>query len=358
MEADMLVFQILLLGIILLVLPVIVGSLFIGVDRRMKKLPFLWISGQMLLWAGFQIITVPLVLTEGGFERVVLLFWAYIAVLVVAAVVCYVVRRKKEAVSLRVVESISGRERTKYYVLWALFWGIFLFQMVQCFRLAYADGDDAFYVATAAITEESNTMYQKVAYTGGSTGLDARYGLAPFPIWIAFLARVSGIRTVTVAQVLLPPVLIGMAYGVYYLLGSKLFARHKERIPLFLIFTEILVLFGDYSMYTPEKFLIARSRQGKAALCAMIIPFLIFLLLVLMEKLEEKQRISLGYWCVLLCSLTAACLCSTLGAVLTCMLVGVTGLCGVVCYRRWKILIPMVLCCIPCVVEALLYLMY
>lgn len=339
-------------------IPTLVGSLFVNENRRTVKLPFCWISGQMALWAGFHVIAVPLVLIQGEFNHVVGLFVGYTAILVAAAAIRLVMRKKKGTVTLRAVENFDRKERKKYYILWAVFWAILLFQMVQCFRLAYADGDDAFYVATAAIAEESNTMYMKLAYTGGTTGLDVRYGLAPFPIWIAFLARITGIQTVTVAQVLVPPVLIGMAYGVYYLLGGRLFAKHKERLPLFLIFAEILVLFGDYSMYTPEKFLIARSRQGKAALSAIMIPFLIYLLLVLMEKLEEKQRISLAYWGVLLCSLTAACLSSTLGAVLTCMLVGITGLCGAVCFRRWKVLVPMAACCVPCVVEALLYLMY
>ncbi len=354
----MLMLRVLLLGIILLVIPALVGSLFAGVDRRHNNLPFMWISGQMLLWAGFQIIAVPLVLAEGRFERVVQLFLGYTAALIVAAIVVFLIRNKQKRPILHSVQNEAKNARRRYYILWALFWGILIFQLVQSLRLAYADGDDAFYVATAAIAEESNTMYRKVAYTGGTTLLDVRYGLAPFPLWLAFLARVSGIRTVTVAQVMVPPVLIAMAYGVYYLLANRLFVKHKERVPLFLIFTELLILFGDYSMYTPEKFLIARSRQGKAALCAIVIPFLIYLLLLFLEKLEQEQRVPVAYWGLLVCGLTAACLCSTLGAVLTCMLIGITGLCGAVCYRKWKFLVPMAACCIPCVAEALLYLMY
>lgn len=354
----MFVLRILLLGCFVLALPVVVGSLFAGMDKRINKLPFLWISGQMLLWAGFHAIALPLILTLGEFDTVVVLFCVYILVLTAAAAVRYVIKGKNKPIKLTVVDDFSAKQRRNYYIAWGIFWAVFLFQMVQAFRLAYADGDDAYYVATAAIAEESNTMYQKIAYTGGSTGLDIRYGLAPFPIWLAFLARISGIQLVSVAQMFVPPVLIGMAYSVYYLLACRLFAKHKKRIPLFMIFTELLILFGDYSMYTPEKFLIARSRQGKAALCAIVIPFLFFLLLMLMERLEEKQTMSLAYWGVLLCTLTTACLCSTLGAVLGCMLVGITGLCGAVCYRRWKLLLPMALCCVPCVIEALLYLLY
>ena len=43
-------------------------------------------------------------------------------------------------------------------------------------------------------------MYQKLPYTGMSTELDVRHGLAPFPIWIAWLSQMTGIATVAVAQ--------------------------------------------------------------------------------------------------------------------------------------------------------------
>ncbi len=353
----MLAFRILLLGILLLVMPVIVGSLFLSVDKRLPKLPFMWISGQMALWAGFQVITVPLVLKEGRLTNVVQLFWCYMAVLVVMALLVFGVRKKRGRVSLRLVEGEAGAQKKKYYLMWAVFWVLLIFQIVQSVRLAYADGDDAYYIAVSTIAEESDTMYMKQAYTGGTTTLDARYGLAPFPIWIAFLARVSGIRTVSVAHVAVSPVLIVMAYGIFYLLGSKLFAKKKNRLPLFLIFTELLVLFGDYSIYTVERFMIERSRQGKAALASIVLPFLLLLLFLLLEKIQENQKISIWYWALLICTLTAACLCSTLGALLTCMLIAITGLCAAFSYHRWKFLFPLALCCVPCVMVSIIYVM-
>lgn len=354
----MLVLRVALLGIILLGIPVIVGTLFFPVDRRMKNLPFSWISGQILLWAGFQVIAVPLVIREARFTQVVQIFGVYMAVITVAAGMVHIFRKKSGAgAALRVVNGVRESRKKAYYLFWAVFFGMLLFQIVQAFRLAYADGDDAYYVAVASIAEESDTMYRKMAYSGGFTELETRYGLAPFPLWIAFLSRISGIRTVSVAQVVLPPILITMTYAIYYLLGSRLFAKNRERIPLFLIFTELLVLFGDYSFYTAENFMIARSRQGKAALGNIIIPMLLLLLFLLLEKIQENQKIAVSYWLLLICTLTAACLCSTLSALLTCMLVGITGVCAAVCYRRWKILLPLAACCVPCACVAILYVM-
>ena len=240
---------------------------------------------------------------------------------------------------------------------------LLLVQLVLAVLMVYGDGDDAYYVAISAAAEESGRMYQKIPYTGMHTELDVRHGLAPFPIWIAWLAQMTGITTVIVAKTLVPVALISMTYGVFYLLGSRvLFAgegayRKKWALPAFLLCTEVLVLFGDYSYYTVENFMIARSRQGKAALGSILIPMIFFLLLTLLRKIQEEQKITVGFWVLLGSVMTACCLASTMGALLACMLVGTAGLCGAVSYRKWKLILPLSGCCIPCIVYAGMYLL-
>ena len=61
----MTVLQILVAVILLLGIPMIVGSLFgRGVDQDMRGPVFWWISGQIFLWACFQLICVPLILEK------------------------------------------------------------------------------------------------------------------------------------------------------------------------------------------------------------------------------------------------------------------------------------------------------
>ena len=198
-------------------------------------------------------------------------------------------------------------------------------------------------------------MYQKLPYTGMSTELDVRHGLAPFPIWIAWLSQMTGIATVAVAKTLLPVALISMTYGVFYLIGSRGLSQGKN-LPLFLVCTEVLVLFGDYSFYTVENFMIARSRQGKAALGSILIPMIFFLLLLLFRRLQEKQKITVGFWILLTAVMTSCCLASTMGALLACMLMGVAGICGAIAYKNRKILPPLAACCVPCIIYAGMYL--
>ena len=345
----MIVVRLLWLAVLVLVLPACVGNCFAGVDKPHKNIVFLWISGQMLLWAGFQVICVPVILTEGRLEKVVLWYGVYITgLLAVSAVLWFRNHKGPKAVW-------TQKPDREAVILWVIFGILLLLQLVLAVVMVYNDGDDAYYVAISTAAQESGKMYQKLPYTGMSTELDVRHGLAPFPIWIAWLSQMTGIATVAVAKTLLPVALISMTYGVFYLIGSRGLSQGKN-LPLFLICTEVLVLFGDYSFYTVENFMIARSRQGKAALGSILIPMIFFLLLILFRRLQEKQKITVGFWILLTAVMTSCCLASTMGALLACMLVGVAGICGAIAYQNRKLLLPLAACCVPCIIYAGMYL--
>ena len=323
-------------------------------NRGKGRLIYMWVCGQFVLWAVFWVISLPCILLETDFLPVVYSYGG-VSLAIALAGGCMVLHRLRKANrhGFRLLRSRTQDKGSN--IFWILFAVLLLFQLVQAVRMTYADGDDAYYVAISEITVNAETMYRKLPYTGGSTGVDIRHGLAPLPIWIAFLSKISGVKAASVAHVAVPLVWIPMTYMIFYLLGRKLFADKEQRIPLFLIFAELLIIFGDYSFYSVENFMIARSRQGKAALGSIVIPMLFVLLFVLMSRLEEQKKCGFAYWGLLLCVMITGCLCSTMGAVLCCMLLAVAGLCGAVAYRRWGILLPLALCCMPCLLSTILY---
>lgn len=353
----MIAVRLLWLAILLVIVPAWIGNCFQSVDKPYRNVVFLWISGQMLLWAGFQVICVPVVLLNGSMWMVTLGYSIYLLVLL-AGVTVMQLRLPHHKWKLLHTE----KPEKSVLLLWTIAGVLLLVQLVMAVVMVYNDGDDAYYVAISAAAEESGRLYQKIPYTGMNTELDVRHGLAPFPIWIAWLSKMTGIRTVVIAKTLLPVVLISMTYGVFYLLGSRgLFAgdgvsQRKWSLPAFLICTEVLVLFGDYSFYTVENFMIARSRQGKAALGSILIPMIFFLLLFLFRKIQEQQKIPGAFWVLLGTVMTCCCLASTMGALLACMLVGTAGVCGAVSYKKWKIILPLFASCIPCIIYAGMYL--
>lgn len=351
--------QLLVLGLLLFAVPIMIGSLFSHMDKISEGILFRWVSGQFLLWAGFQLICVPLILKESSFGFAANLFTGYLLALILLALG---VGMKRYAKGLGRQSGFYGNGRKGNWqegsMLWGVFFVLLIFQLIQAVRLSYADTDDAYYVAVSSVTQTSDTMYQVLPYTGGTTELDMRHGLAPFPIWIAFLARASGMQAVIVAKVVLPVMLIGMAYALFYLLGGMLFPEKGRQLAFFLIFTELLVLFGNYSIYTVENFLIARSRQGKAAMGSIVIPFLLLLLLQLMKKLQEGERIPSALYLLIGAAAVTGCLCSTLGSLLVCLMIGVAGLLGFIFYKKIGTLILLAACCLPCVGYAVLYLLF
>lgn len=353
------------LCIILLLIPAMVGELLRGVSKSAGELPFRWISGQILLWAGFQLICVPMILLEQNFSQLQRAFQLY-TVLLLGVSFLVVLRRIwkrkrsgssaacREASRPKSMQLPAPRPRS-WYILWGIALLLLLFQLLMIGFLAYEEGDDAFYVALSTITMDSDTMYRKLPYTGSATGLDARHGLAPFPMWIAYLAKTAGIPAATAAHIAAPIILVLIAYALYYLLGKKLLAERLQQLPFFFILAELMVLFGGYSVYSAENFLLVRTSQGKAVIANIILPFLLLLLLLLLEKLEKAEKIGFSHWLLLSMTMISGCLCSTLGSLLTCMLMGIVGICGAVCYRKWKLLLPMAICCVPPACYALLY---
>lgn len=347
-----------ILCIWLIGIPVLTGAIpaFFS-DGRKHSLAFMWTSGYMISWALFQLVTVPLVLLHipQGFVVVVRLFACCSLALAVLGLLM-LLRSRKKSISLTLIrgEEESGTVR-QHRIYWGIFVALIVLQLVLAVVMNYRDGDDAYYVAVSTLTESSNTMYERMPYSMGGTGLDMRHGLAPFPVWIAFLARISGIPTVSVAHVAVPLTLISTTYMIYYQIGRQLFGKKKEKLPLFLCFTAILTIFGNYSIYTAENFMLARSRQGKAALGGIVIPMIILLFFLILDREEKGQKDQWMLWLLLGAAVTAACLCTTLGTMLTCLLLGITGVCSGLAYKKPGLVIKTGLCCIPGAAYAVLY---
>lgn len=348
------VVRILILAALLLVAPVMAGGIFAGTRKAAGGLLFRWVSGQMCLWAGFQLICVPMILRGQNLSDVIGPFSVYMAAVALFGIAADI-KRRASAVPVG-PPAEAGRRRDGVCIFLACcVAGMLLLQLAAACFLAYEEGDDAYYVAVSVTSSCSDTMYSRSAYTGLATGLDVRHGLSPMPVWVAFLARVSGIHAVTLAQVLLPVVLILMSYAIFYMIGAALFRGAPRKVLLFLLLIECLVLFGGYSVYTAENFLLVRTAQGKAVLAEIVIPFLFLLLLSWLEELEAGMKTRAGHWVLLALVTAAGCLCSLQGALLACLLLGIVGACMTASYRKWQLLLPMAGCCLVPVCNVVLY---
>lgn len=334
--------RILLAVISVTILPMTVGTLFLPREDGHRPI-FAWIYGQIFLWAGFLFTCVPMVLAGKEFPLVKQRYFWFCGACLALALPVFVIRRLKGKSGGEKKTGIPGKPLSRAAkIAWCAFSVLVLIQVACAIFLMYEDGDDAFYVAITTFSKEVQTLYRNIPYTGAYTGLELRHSLAPFPVWVAVLADVAGASGAATAHVGMPLLILGMTYGLFYLLGVALLGGEGEKkdwgIPVFMCFAALLVIFGGYSIYSAENFLIVRAGQGKAVLANVVIPALLYLTVILMQKLEKKEKTPFSLWVLIWATMTTGCLCSTLGSFLLCVFLGVVILCSLVVYRRWKLI--------------------
>lgn len=368
--------------------PVGIGGLWTkGIGQKREKILNLYLAGFLSELAVFQLIAVPVMVKEVyGMNLLVYLTTAVFAVLAATGFIWTLLRERDlrkqtgrnedvnqqqagqaQACSLR-KSMISGtgngaRNRIRRTAVQnperLLFWLLFLasvgYQMYMAFAYASFDGDDAYYVVQSVLADQTGVLNRIRPYTGLSTDLDIRHALATLPLWIAYMARMTGIHATIVAHTLLPLIFIPLTYYVFVQIGRKLFSDGSVKLPIFLTLVSIMQIWGNISIYTNETFFLTRTWQGKSVLANLILLVELWLMLELCarEKNRERQEETgsqLPYWLLLAVNHIAAAMMTSMGAFLTALLFGITALVAAIRYRSWSILWKTALCCIPNVV--------
>ena len=335
--------RVLLTIIFITVFPAIVGSMYLTLAEggRVRRLAFSWIYGQMTLWAAFLLLGIPMILMEKNYAQVRTAYAVLSGVLCLIGAVVTALRLTRKKGEGKAERGAALSKAAK--LLWIAFAVLFLVQIVCALFLAYNDGDDSYYVAITTYCQGEKPLYRTIPYTGYSTELSVRHALAPFPVWVALLAEISGLGGAAASHLIMPVFVLSLAYALFYLIGTKLFGAKENakdwQVPLFLCFAALLVLFGGYSLYSPENFLLVRAQQGKAVFASVVIPSLIYLLMLLLERMERGEKQSKLIWLLVVFAMTSGCLCTSLGGFMLCVLLGLTTLCAAILYRKWKVLI-------------------
>lgn len=328
-------------------------------DRKAMLLKS-YLFGFVVYLAAFQVLIVSNMLTVNNFFQVCTIFsYGSIAVASIGVVVAIIMAIRKKQGVFYIEKNAKGvqkkSQKVETCVLWVLFGVVFLFQMIQSVRLTYPDGDDAYFVGTATYGANIPTMYSRIPYTGATTEFDSRHCLAPLPYVISFLSRMSGVDTSVIAHSVLPLFFIVIAYGIFYLIAREVCRDNRENA-LFMLLISVLLLFGNYSVYSMETFLMTRIRQGKASLGSFALPLGFYLLLILAKHLEGRKRDRFFIYFLIGCNGLVAALFTTMGNFIYPCMIGVGSLCICFSKKNWKKLIPLFLTCVPSGVMAVLYL--
>ena len=172
----------------------------------------------------FELTAIPFILLQKSFRMLVAIYTAVFG----AAIVYSVLSGRK--VFIDFIKNIKKIRTMPFLVIigWLLVFGLIGAQMVYAVQFAYWDGDDAYYIATAVLTDTFDTMYLRDAYTGYIYPLDIRHALSPTPIYQAWLSRLSGIPPAAVAHTVLAPVWLLFMYCIFGQIGNRLLYKNKD----------------------------------------------------------------------------------------------------------------------------------
>lgn len=352
-----------ILSILVLFLLLVVAPLAIGlipnmlVAKQRRTVSSIYVCGVIASLAVFQLLAVPVVIANAwGFNLIVMVYSILLGVLSVTGITLTVISIKKNGNIL--AEAEYKRNLTMEEIVeWIMFAAIVLFQLVMFVRMSSFDGDDAYYVVESLLSTETDTLYRIQPYTGLSTGLDLRHSLAVFPIWLAYLARMSGIHSTVLCHTYSGFVLIPLTYLIYLEIGRNVLKKERKKLPIFMIFIAIMQVFGNVSIYTNSTFLLTRTWQGKSILANVCLPAVFWLLLTIFDSDTRDENNRKGMWATLFAVNIVAAMSSTASVFLLAMLIGLSGLVLSIREKNIQILLKLIITCIPLVIYGTLYLL-
>lgn len=292
--------RLLLIPVFLIVVPIILGLPWCctlmknNLKRTLACLPM----GYFLEFAIFQLLTFPLACLLFSFSSLCITFICVLCVCCAMSCV-WLVRNKR----FRLPRVPIRGWTVAYLVIFLCILAYQLWNAVTLDRTAMSH-DDSVYVALANDALTQNALFQQEPLTGLGASFNIHRAMQSSVIFPSFLTYVSGVSVVIMSHTILDIYYLLLAYIVYAFLGSMLFKRIED-ILVFLIIMAVLLIFGNFSMYSPSMRLLGLNYVGKAILAVVFFPFL-FALLV--NGLSQRYCVAFGVTLLLLsvaaCGLT------------------------------------------------------
>lgn len=257
-------------------------------------------------------------------------------------------------------------------IYWGIFFAIMAFQMVMSVVMASFDGDDAYYVVESVLAQQADVMNTILPYTGVSTSLDIRHALAVITMWIAFIAKMSGIHATIVSHTIMPLFFIPLVYLLYVEIGRILFRTRQHDIPVFMIIISFLLMFGNVSIYTPATFFFMRTWQGKALVGNLVFPMIFWVFFWMLEDVEKRKRAReegiqstisgvlfyrnrMSPWIMLWLINMLSGVCSSMGVIFGSGLIALLTLVHIAFSKRWTVIFGAFFCIIPNILYLAMY---
>ncbi|MCI8429216.1 MAG: hypothetical protein HFI16_03015 [Lachnospiraceae bacterium] len=311
---------------------------------KLKQEGFLFsiVTGAMFWWALMEVILVPMTMALASFTGFTVLYTALLLVCMAAGCFC----RKEILEDIRqAAASVRAYMTLGHLMALALiFWQLYFIH-----HHMYLEWDDTYYVNLANEAVQSDRIYWIYPETGSIVDFDKRYVLSLWPIFYAWMSKLTGVLPTVMAHTIFPWLIIPLAGMVYELIGRRLFPGDRQLQGMFLAMAALLHLFMSGEHTAGITFLSLTPWVGKGVLAGVLIPVLFYWILCTAEKEQRGLWVMLGITCL------GGCLLSSMGIMLIPLFVG-TAVCLVSIHKRSPgYLLRGAAACLPCVLLGIYY---
>ncbi len=354
------------LAVLLIAAPFLTGVLFnfiLPLDKRKPGITFL--LGFFIYMASFELVAIPCMLkiTYNAFSYCVRYYSYVLGIMMLFGIIrlFYALCIKKDISLVLVLDGENFNDIKNMPIDTKVYWMIFFLflglQIVMSIVMASFDGDDAYYVVESLLAQQADVMNTILPYTGNSTALDIRHALAVITMWIAYIAKVSGVHATIISHSVIPLLFIPLVYLIYVEIGKIILKDRRDFIPIFMIIVSVLMIFGNVSIYTPATFFLMRTWQGKAMICNLVFPFITWVFLWMFDdkSVDKKGIESASPWILLSLINMFSGMCSAMGVIFGSGLIALFTLLLLVFKRNWKICLGAFLCVVPNFIYLALY---
>lgn len=336
--------QIIFLTVFLIFVPICIGSLinWHKKEKNLSKYVYQLEMGFFFMVAIFQLLEVPIVILN---MRFTVLVWIYSIVLIAIILISlYRFAKNKGKVDTYCLPNVKEILQNRGWFFILLFVIVLSYQLYHTalYETTIMSLDDATYVANSNAAVQNDVLFLNHPYYGSEYKLEYKRVLQSFPIFLAYISKITGIHVTIICHTIMPCYLLVMAYGVYYLIASKLIDK-KENVFLFLFFLSLMFTFGYFSHYSTTFRLLGVLWQGKAVLAVILNYLILYVMSICCKEGYSKKN---G---ILMMILSIAAIALTLGGAISvavvsaivCILFSIRKRCGRnLLFLLWANLMP------------------
>ena len=332
--------------LLLYIVPCLVGH---GVNRILKLEAAVvknYLIGNVFIWALFQLITVPLVLMKKSFLIVVAIVSIVTYAICIIVLLDEVIQNKCQSIKVRYwISKFGGMDKEDMFAMVIMF-VMLIALLYKIISLQHTDADDSRFVVNAVEILRTNRMFLTDLITGQELeiwiGELVKDITSPWAVYIAYYAKMTGISAVIMAHSVLPVSLIVCAMSVFWLISIEVLENNLTDRCIFMCFVILLNVYGHFSIYSAETFLLTRVWQGKAVVASVAIPAMYLMCMWLYEN--EKN---IGNYVIVALLDIGMCLMSGMGIIIGAIMLGSFGLVYGVAKKKAWIWLVMWGMCIP-----------